>query len=63
MQNSSMPIFQGILGAAAGAASAMGGDENNLFSDSQGDMAGDWNVDPIPTLSDGMTDWSQAEVF
>ena len=32
MQNSSMPIFQGIIGAAAGAAGAMGGEENNLFS-------------------------------
>jgi len=34
MQNSSMPIFQGILGAAAGAFSASGGEENNLFNDS-----------------------------
>ena len=46
MQNSSMPIFQGILGAAAGAFSASGGEENNLFSDNQMDadlMQGDFD--------------------
>jgi G:T/U-mismatch repair DNA glycosylase len=32
MQNSSMPIFQGILGAAGSAFDAMEGPENNLFN-------------------------------
>ena len=36
MQNSSMPIFQGILGAASSAFSAMGEDGGNLFSDDAG---------------------------
>jgi hypothetical protein len=37
MQNSSLPIFQGILGAAAGAFSEAGSDENNLFSNDRMD--------------------------
>ena len=46
MQNSSMPIFQGILGAAAGAFSEAGSEENNLFSNQQMDpelMVGDFD--------------------
>lgn len=35
MQNSSMPIFQGILGAAAGAFDAAGESGGDLFSDNQ----------------------------
>jgi hypothetical protein len=63
MQNSSLPIFQGILGAAGSAFGAMEESGGNLFSSSQGDMAPDWNVSPIPTGADGFTDWSQAEVI
>tara|TARA_Y100000289_G_scaffold2156_2_gene2035 strand:- start:5474 stop:6208 length:735 start_codon:yes stop_codon:yes gene_type:complete len=62
MQNSSMPIFQGILGAAGSAFSAMEADGGNLFSGDQA-MEGDWDVNPIPTGADGFTDWSQAEVI
>jgi len=60
MENTSMPILQGLLGAAAGFA---GAGETSTGVENYGDMAPDWNVNPIPTLPDGMTDWSQAEVF
>jgi len=64
MQNANMPIMMGILGAAGSIAGAMEGDDsNNLFSDNQGDMQSDWDINPIPTGSDGFTDWSQAEVI
>ena len=60
MQNSSMPIFQGILGAAGSAFSAM---ESDPLSGFDQDMAPDWDVNPIPTGADGFTDWSKAEVI
>ena len=58
MQNSSMPIFQGILGAAAGAASAM---EDNPLSgssdqtvstgfDTDGVTSYDWGTTTFPTI-------------
>tara|TARA_B100000131_G_C17988911_1_gene561706 strand:- start:251 stop:979 length:729 start_codon:yes stop_codon:yes gene_type:complete len=60
MQNANMPIFMGVLGAAAGGFKAM---EDNPLSGFDQDMAPDWDVNPIPTGADGFTDWSQAEVI
>lgn len=54
MQNSSMPIFQGILGAAAGAASEMGSEENNLFSNNG--STDSWGMESSLT-GDSFTDY------
>jgi hypothetical protein len=60
MQNPNMPIFTGVLGAAAGAFKAM---EDNPLSGFKEGGETDWDVNPIPTGEDGLTDWSQAEVI
>ena len=52
MQNSSMPIFTGILGAAAGAFGGMGGEENNLFREGV-----DFDTEIDPTFGHDITTW------
>lgn len=59
MMNTTMPLLQGVVGGL----SKLGqGDTPNLFSN-DGDMALDYDFNPIPTGADGFTDWSQAEVI
>ena len=53
MQNSSMPIFQGILGAAGSAFGAMGGEENNLFKEGT-----DFTTEIDPTFGHEITTWN-----
>ena len=52
MQNANMPIFMGVLGAAAGAASEMGGEENNLFREGV-----DFDTEIDPTFGHEITTW------
>ena len=51
--------MQGLVGAAG---KYFMQQDMPLFSGNN-DMDLDYDINPIPTLPDGMTDWSQAEVF
>ena len=59
MKSESMGLMQGLVGAAG---KYFMQQDMPLFSGNN-DMDLDYDINPIPTLPDGMTDWSQAEVF